>query len=38
MDKSNVLSSVVEQVRAASKDGGFVKQDGDDGQWYEVGE
>lgn len=35
LDKSSVLSDVVEQVRQASPGGGFVKQD-DKGRWFEV--
>jgi hypothetical protein len=37
LDKSNVLSSVVDQVRDASRDGGFVKQN-EDGRWSDVGD
>jgi hypothetical protein len=37
LDKSNVLSSVVDQVRDASRDGGFVKQN-EDGRWADVGD
>jgi hypothetical protein len=37
LDKSNVLSSVVDQVRNASRDGGFVKQT-EDGRWADVGD
>lgn len=37
LDKSGVLASVVDQIRAASPNGGFVKQD-DNGRWYEVGD
>jgi hypothetical protein len=37
LDKSNVLSSVVDQVRHASPDGGFIKQT-DDGRWADVGD
>lgn len=37
LDKSKVLSDVVEQVRLNSPRGGFVKQDSD-GRWYEVGD
>jgi hypothetical protein len=37
LDKSGVLASVVDQVRAASPNGGFVKQN-ETGQWYEVGD
>ena len=35
--KSGIISSVVEQVRRASPDGGFVKQD-KSGRWYKVGD
>jgi hypothetical protein len=38
VDKSAVLSDVVEQVRSASPNGGFVKLDVDTGRWYEVGD
>lgn len=37
LDKSKVLSDVVEQVRLNSPRGGFVKQDSN-GRWYEVGD
>ena len=37
LDKSNVLSQVMDQVRRASPGGGFVKQDESD-RWYEVGD
>lgn len=37
LDKSGVLASVVDQIRAASPEGGFVKQN-EDGRWYEVGD
>ena len=37
LDKSNVLSRVMDQVRRASPDGGFVKQDESE-RWYEVGD
>lgn len=37
LDKSKVLSDVVEQVRANSPRGGFVKQDSK-GRWFEVGD
>jgi hypothetical protein len=36
LDKSGVLASVVDQVRALSPKGGFVKQD-ENGRWFEVG-
>lgn len=37
LDKSSVLSKVVEEVRQNSPDGGFVKQDAN-GVWHEVGD
>jgi hypothetical protein len=37
LDKSGVLASLVDQIRAASPTGGFVKQD-DSGRWFEVGD
>jgi hypothetical protein len=37
LDKSKVLSDVVEQVRLNSPRGGFVKQDSN-GRWFEVGD
>lgn len=37
VDKSNILNKVVDEVRAASGIGGFVKQDSNGG-WYEVGD
>mmetsp|Transcript_3575 Transcript_3575/g.7135 ORF Transcript_3575/g.7135 Transcript_3575/m.7135 type:complete len:380 (-) Transcript_3575:17-1156(-) len=37
LDKSKVLSDVVEQVRGNSPRGGFVKQDSK-GRWFEVGD
>lgn len=37
LDKSGVLSAVVQQVRQASPEGGFVKQD-EKGKWFEVGD
>jgi len=37
LDKSGVLATVVDQIRAASPGGGFVKQD-EKGRWYEVGD
>jgi hypothetical protein len=36
LDKSLLVSSIVESVRQASPDGGFVKER--DGQWFEVGD
>lgn len=38
LDKSSVLSRVVDQVRQNSPKGGFVKQDSTTGRWYEVGD
>lgn len=38
LDKSGVLARVVDQVRAKSPKGGFVKQLHEDGRWYEVGD
>jgi hypothetical protein len=37
LDKSGVLSKVVDQVRQFSPKGGFVKQDAN-GKWHEVGD
>ena len=37
-EKSRIVSSVVDSVRAASPDGGFVRQDEATGRWYEVGD
>ena len=37
LEKSGVLSKVVDAVRQQSPDGGFVKQD-DKGNWHEVGD
>ena len=37
LDKSGVLASVVDQIRALSPDGGFVKQN-EEGRWFEVGD
>jgi len=37
LDKSTVLSKVVDQVRQNSPNGGFVKQD-PSGRWHEVGD
>jgi hypothetical protein len=38
LDKSNVLSRVVDQVRHQSPSGGFVKQSATTGRWFEVGD
>jgi len=38
MDKSVIVSQIVEQVRQASPNGGFVKQNTDDNTWFEVGD
>lgn len=38
LDKSSVLSRVVDQVRQQSPTGGFVKQDTTTGRWFEVGD
>lgn len=35
-EKSEILSSIVSQVRENSADGGFVKQDTATGDWFEV--
>lgn len=37
LDKSGVLSKVVDEVRQQSPNGGFVKQD-ENGVWHEVGD
>jgi hypothetical protein len=36
-EKSGIISSIIETVRSASKDGGFIKMDKRTGQWWEVG-
>lgn len=38
LEKSYILSDVVEQVRKNSGIGGFIKKDPDSGRWYEVGD
>jgi len=38
LEKSYILSDVVEQVRKNSGVGGFIKKDPDSGRWYEVGD
>jgi hypothetical protein len=38
LEKSLILCDIVAQVRANSPHGGFVKKDGNDGRWYEVGD
>jgi hypothetical protein len=38
LEKSLILCDIVAQVRANSPHGGFVKKDGKDGRWYEVGD
>ncbi|KAL7570266.1 hypothetical protein ACA910_020688 [Epithemia clementina (nom. ined.)] len=38
LEKSYILSDVVEQVRKNSGVGGFIKKDPDTGRWYEVGD
>ena len=35
MEKSQIVSSIVDEVRALSPQGGFIRQI--DGQWFEVG-
>ena len=37
MKKSVIVSEIVEFVRSKSPNGGFVKQDEETGEWYEVG-
>lgn len=37
-DKSNILAEVVQEIRKLSPNGGFLKQDGKTGQWFEVGD
>lgn len=37
-EKSEILSSIVSEVRLNSPDGGFVKQDTGTGKWFEVGD
>ena len=36
-DKSDILSAIVDEVRKASPDGGFIKQDPVSERWFEVG-
>ena len=36
LDKSAIVSKIVETIRSASPEGGFVKMEG--GRWYEVGD
>ena len=36
IDKSLIVSSIVDSVREASPNGGFVREDG--GRWFEVGD
>ena len=38
LEKSYILSDVVEQVRKNSGEGGFIKKDPDTSRWYEVGD
>lgn len=38
LEKSYILSDVVEQVRKNSGVGGFIRKDPDSGRWYEVGD
>ena len=37
-EKSEILSSIVAEVRLNSPQGGFVKQDTASGKWFEVGD
>jgi len=37
-DKTNILLSIVSQVRMRSPKGGFIKQDSTTGLWFEVGD
>jgi hypothetical protein len=37
-DKTKIIYEIVDQIRANSPDGGFVKQDSRSGRWYEVGD
>ncbi|CAB9522872.1 Nitrilase family, member 2 [Seminavis robusta] len=37
-DKSDILSAIVNEVRSASPDGGFIKQDPVTERWFEVGD
>jgi hypothetical protein len=37
MHKSEIMSRIVNIVRAASPNGGFIMQDKMTGQWWEVG-
>ncbi|CAB9518887.1 Nitrilase family, member 2 [Seminavis robusta] len=36
--KTDLIKNIVSQVRASSPDGGFVKFDSENGQWFEVGD
>lgn len=38
LEKSYILSDVVEQVRKNSGEGGFIRKDPDTNRWYEVGD
>ena len=38
LDKSIIVSQIIESVREACSEGGFVKRDVKSGQWYEVGD
>lgn len=37
-DKSDILSTIVTEVRMASPEGGFIKQETKNGRWFEVGD
>lgn len=37
-DKSDILSTIVTEVRMASPEGGFIKQESKNGRWFEVGD
>jgi hypothetical protein len=36
-EKSDIMSTIIEIVRAKSQDGGFIMKDKDTGLWWEVG-
>ena len=38
IDKSIIVTSILDAVRESSPNGGFVRQDEETGRWYEVGD
>ena len=38
LEKSTIVSSIVDKIRQDSPNGGFVKKDIETGNWYEVGD